>query len=105
MKRQLITYLSLVSLFVLAVMVPFAGAYDTYADCAACHGDFRAATYNSLAAAKSANPAWPGTSLALHNGHANSPTSIPPGMLNGNCNACHFGSSRVPVYTNLSSGT
>jgi len=102
MKKKWIAYVTLIALLVLAIMVPIAGAYDTYTDCAGCHGSFRATTYSSLAAAKGANPAWPGTSLAIHNGHANSPTANPPGMLNGNCNACHSGSSRTPVFMNFS---
>ncbi|MBI5675514.1 MAG: choice-of-anchor D domain-containing protein [Nitrospirae bacterium] len=104
MKKKLLTYGTFIAMLILALMVPFAGAYDTIGSCEGCHGGFRANTYSSLAAAKAANPAWPGTSLALHNGHANSSTGTPPGMLNGNCNACHFGSSRIPVYTYQSSG-
>jgi len=106
MKKKWIAYIAFITLLVFAIMVPVAGAYQTYSDgCVNCHGDFRTNTYNSLAAAKAYNPAWPGTTLALHNGHANSATGTPPGMLNGNCNACHFGSSRTPVYTYQSSGT
>ena len=105
MKKQLIVYFTMISLLVLAIMIPGAGAYETYsAGCEGCHGSFRANTYSSQAVAKAANPAWPGTSLALHNGHANASTATPPGMLNGNCNACHFGSSKTPVYTYQSSG-
>ncbi len=102
MTKQWITYLALISLFVLALMIPIAGAYPTYTDCANCHGAFTASPYNSLAAAKAANPAWPG---GLHNTHRDTSTQSPPGMLNGNCNACHYGSSRTPVYMYQSSGT
>lgn len=100
MKKKWIVFIAVLSFLVFATMATIAGAYQTYSDgCVNCHGDFRANTYNSLAGAKVANPAWPGTTLALHNGHANASTENPPGMLNGNCNACHFGGSRIPVYT------
>ena len=105
MTKQLITYLALISLFVLAVMVPIAGAYDTYTDCADCHGRFQSSHLQFACSSQGRESCMARHSLALHNGHANAPTSTPPGMLNGNCNACHYGASRIPVYTNLSSGT
>ena len=40
MKKQWITYLALISLFVLAIMVPIAGAFDNYAG--GCDGCFTA---------------------------------------------------------------
>ncbi len=105
MKKVYLTHISF-SIFVLLILAFFvssAAAYDTYsAGCAGCHGSFTSGTYSSLAAAKAANPAWPGT---LHDVHRNSSIQTTPGMLNGNCNACHFGASRTPVYTNQSNGT
>ncbi len=98
-KKQWIPFITLAALLILAIMVPVAGAYETYTDCASCHGNFTATPYSALAAAKAANPVWTG---GLHNTHRNSSTATPQGMLNSNCNACHSGTSRTPVFMNLS---
>ena len=102
MKKHWITYLALISLFVLAIMVPIAGAFDNYAGgCDGCHGAFPGtAPYVS----QHDGVAWknPGTgaNLNLHDGHRTY-------MLGGStspCNICHSGSSRTPVYLNSSAG-
>lgn len=93
---------SIFVLLVLAFLASNATAYETYSDCAICHGSFTSPTYSSLAAAKAASPAWRGK---LHDVHRYSSTQNPPGMLNLNCDACHFGTSRTPVYTSQSNGT
>lgn len=72
-----------------------ASAYEQYStnqadNCAACHGDFRAAGYVSNAD----GVAW-GTSL--HNGHRS-------GMLSSDCNTCHSASGTFPVRLNSSAG-
>ena len=100
MKKAINACFSIIFILTLAFLVSDAAAYETYTDCSNCHGGFTAASYSSLAAAKVANPAWSG---GLHNLHRNSSTQSPAGMLNGNCNACHFGTSRATVYMYQSS--
>ena len=68
-------------------------AYEVYSDgCNAqnCHGDFTASNYVS----NSDGQAW-GTSL--HNGHRSN-------MLSLDCDVCHTGSSRTPVFLATSNG-
>ncbi|MFQ5512446.1 MAG: hypothetical protein ACE5EO_11430 [Candidatus Krumholzibacteriia bacterium] len=70
-------------------------AYDQYSqnkdatNCRACHGDFRAGSYTSLADGQN----WGN----LHNLHRST-------MLNGDCNTCHSGASRFPVLLASSTG-
>lgn len=72
-----------------------AGAYTTYSvdgttgNCANCHGDFRGPNYTSPV-----DGAWGDD---LHTPHA----SV---MLGGECDACHSGTSRSPVFLGSSSG-
>ncbi|MEW5744226.1 MAG: choice-of-anchor D domain-containing protein [Nitrospirota bacterium] len=100
MRRMTLLYLAVIAFAVMVSWTAPAGAFEQYSsdgttgNCADCHGNFLAATYSSLAAAKASNPAWPGS---LHNVHRNGSTATPPGMLNNNCNACHSGASRSPV--------
>lgn len=81
---------------VLGAMTPRAGAYSQYGTssgqgyCAACHGDFRAATYTSLKGA--AGGTWTG---GLHDTHRDT-------MLSGDCTACHGSGPRFPVLTKSS---
>jgi hypothetical protein len=81
---------------VTAAILP-ASAYEQYStnqadNCAACHGDFRAAGYVSNAD----GVAWAG-GTSLHNGHRTT-------MLSGDCGTCHSGASRFPVSLKTSSG-
>jgi len=70
-------------------------AYERYSQnddatwCRACHGDFRADNYVSL----SDGQPWGN----LHEVHRST-------MLSGDCDACHIGSSRLPVYLDQSDG-
>ena len=95
MKKQRIAYVALISLLVLAVMVPVAGAFETYStnkstgNCADCHGNFRAAPYIS----NHDGVQW---ALGLHDAHRNN-------MLSGDCNVCHV-TARFPVSTFSSAG-
>jgi hypothetical protein len=57
--------------------------------CRACHGDFRADNYVSL----SDGQPWGN----LHEVHRST-------MLSGDCDTCHIGSSRLPVYLDQSTG-
>ena len=66
-------------------------AYETYADCAACHGDFRDSPYISLSDGQN----WGDD---LHDVHRNT-------MLSRDCDACHQPSGRTPVYLDFSTGT
>lgn len=71
------------------------GAYERYSQnddntwCRECHGDFRNSDYVSLVDGLP----WGN----LHNVHRST-------MLGGDCDACHIGSSRLPVYLNRSTG-
>ncbi|HXV35512.1 MAG TPA: hypothetical protein VEC18_00060 [Myxococcota bacterium] len=73
-----------------------ARAYDQYSvnkdatNCAACHGDFRAAPYISLANGES----WDSDLMEVH----------ATNMLNGDCLVCHGSGPRFPVMTNSSAG-
>jgi hypothetical protein len=73
-----------------------AGAYPQYSankdatNCRLCHGDFRAATYTSLADGGS----WPD---GLHITHRDV-------MLNGDCATCHSSGPRFPVTLGSSAG-
>lgn len=72
-----------------------AEGYDTYSqnddatNCRECHGDFRSANYISPSDGQN----WGN----LHNLHRTT-------MLAGDCNVCHIGSNRLPVYLNSSNG-
>ena len=102
MTKQWITYLALISLFVLAIMVPIAGAYDNYAGgCDGCHGGFLG---SSPYVSQHDGAAWKnpttGANMNLHDGHRTF-------MLGGSstiCNICHSAGSRTPVYLNSSTG-
>ncbi|RMF92421.1 MAG: choice-of-anchor D domain-containing protein, partial [Nitrospinota bacterium] len=65
-------------------------AFETYTGCADCHGSFRASPYTSLSDGQS----WGDD---LHDVHRRT-------MLGGDCNTCHTGSSRTPVFLNSSNG-
>jgi hypothetical protein len=90
MKKLSVVFLCITALAALAVWASEAEAFSTYANCVQCHGGFRTVPYSSLADGQS----W---GSGLHDTHRNT-------MLNGDCNACHFGSSRTPVYLNKSNG-
>jgi hypothetical protein len=83
-------------LVVLAIGAGTAQAYDQYTldkgatYCGACHGDFRNVDYTSLGD----GAAW---NSDLHDVHRNI-------MLNGDCDTCHSGSGRFPVYMDFSAG-
>ena len=81
--------LCLLALVALAFWVPSADAYPDYTGCGACHGDFRASNYVSLMDGQS----WGN----LHDLHRTT-------MLGGDCNVCHSGASRKPVYIASSAG-
>ncbi len=97
MRKKTIIYLWSIALVAWALWASGAEAYDKYTaskgafntNCAQCHGDFRA-PYNSLIDGQS----WGGN---LHDIHRNT-------MLNGDCNACHLGFSKTPVFLNSSNG-
>ncbi|HEY5998326.1 MAG TPA: hypothetical protein VI078_03385 [bacterium] len=101
MSRTLKGAAVLLGFLSLAGLAGTAGAYQTYTDCAPCHGAFLNTPYTSLASAK-AGATWPG---GLHDTHRNGATGSPPGMLNSNCSACHSGASRTPVQIGISDGT
>jgi hypothetical protein len=58
-------------------------------NCAECHGNFRAPAYISLTDGLN----WGN----IHDLHRNT-------MLSGDCNTCHYGATRFPVYTEHSNG-
>jgi len=80
----------------LALLPGLAEAYDRWSinddatNCGECHGDFRAGGYVS----ESDGDPW---GASLHDAHRNT-------MLDGDCNACHSGNPRFPVFLNLSNG-
>ncbi len=67
-----------------------ANAYDDYSGCEPCHGEFWATPYISL----TDGAPFPG---GLHGLHRLT-------MLNYDCNTCHSGGGRSPVYLNSSAG-
>ncbi|UCH80190.1 MAG: putative metal-binding motif-containing protein [Nitrospiraceae bacterium] len=95
MKKSIIMSLYVIVAMTLLYCVPEAGAWinyddDGYGGCKECHGDFRQSPYNSLAD----NASWGDD---LHDIHRRN-------MLGGDCNTCHSGSSRYPVYLDSSNG-
>lgn len=102
MDKTLKGMIAVLGLLVLVVVAPAVEANQTYTGCIGCHGDFRAAPYSSLASAKAGSASWPG---GLHDVHRNGAAATTPGMLNGNCNACHSGPSRTPVLIGVSDAT
>ncbi len=82
-------FVCLMALAAVAAWTPDAAAYNDYSGCAVCHGDFRASNYVSLMDGQS----WGN----LHDVHRTS-------MLSSDCSACHSGTSRLPVYINVSTG-
>jgi hypothetical protein len=91
MKRVTIVSLCMIALAAFAVWASDAMAYDTYsAGCVDCHGSFLASPYTSLADKQS----W---GSSLHEVHRTT-------MLGRDCNTCHYGSGRTPVYLNMSNG-
>lgn len=101
MSRQIaLIRLALLTTILLAVWVSTASAYETYAsggispnrngNCAECHGDFLASPYTSAADGAS----WGDD---LHDVHRLT-------MLSGDCDACHTGPDRLPVFLGSSDG-
>lgn len=90
MKKSMIMSVCLIAVMTLFYWASEAGAYDTYDGCANCHGDFRARSYTPP------NPDKQQWTRGLHNVHED--------MLNKDCETCHSGSSRTPVYINSSAG-
>lgn len=100
MIRHRLALLSIRSLLCLALLAIFDGgraiAYEQYSvnkdatNCAACHGDFRAAPYTSLANGES----WESDLMEIH----------ATNMLNGDCLVCHGSGPRFPVMTSSSAG-
>ncbi len=92
MKKSVITSLCVIVAMTLLYWVPGADGYEKYDGCKGCHGDFRDKPYT----AKSDGVNW---ESSLHDVHRND-------MLNGDCDACHFGTSTSfkPVNINLSIG-
>ncbi|MBI5056440.1 MAG: putative metal-binding motif-containing protein [Nitrospirae bacterium] len=98
MKKASIVSLCIAALAALFLWASNAGAYETYTaskgalntNCAQCHGDYRTAPYNS----QSDGQSWGGN---LHDIHRYN-------MLSSNCEACHSGSSRYPVFIGTSAG-
>jgi hypothetical protein len=109
MKKHWITYLALISLFVLAFMVPIAGAFDNYAGgCDACHGSFPSGPTPYVS--QHDGVAWknPSTNanLNLHDGHRY--YMLGSATFGGSnttaCYVCHASSGRTPVVLNSSTG-
>jgi len=90
MKKTSILTIYIITLAALAVWASDVSAYSTYSSCSQCHGGFRTVPYKSLADGQT----W---ASGLHDTHRNT-------MLSGDCNTCHFGTGRTPVYTNQSNG-
>jgi hypothetical protein len=90
MKKLLIMSLCIMVTIALLYWAPKAGAYQTYAGCSDCHGDFRARSYTPP------NPDKQQWTRGLHDVHED--------MLNKDCDTCHSDSSRNPVYINDSVG-
>ncbi|UCH46181.1 MAG: hypothetical protein JSV11_05640, partial [Nitrospiraceae bacterium] len=90
MKKTMIMSLCVIVVMALLYWAPEAGAHQTYSGCANCHGDFRAKSYTPQ------NPEKQEWSRGLHDVHED--------MLNGDCNACHSGSSKNTVNINNSDG-
>ena len=100
LKSKVLIHIALLTSLLLAVWTSAASAYDTYAsggtspnrtgNCAACHGDYRASPYISLADGGN----WVD---GLHDVHRNT-------MLGGDCATCHTGANRIPTFLGLSDG-
>jgi len=80
-----------------AVSAPGVDAYDTYDGCNTCHGNFNASSYVDVDGQSWGN---------LHDLHRSRGAFIATGMLNTStdCNVCHSGSSRTPVFIARSTG-
>lgn len=90
MRKVSISSICIIILAALAVWASEVSAFSTYTSCSQCHGGFRTVPYKSLADGQS----W---ASGLHDTHRTT-------MLSGDCNACHFGTGRTPVYINKSNG-
>ena len=86
---------SVIAIGIAAVWIPGVEAYDTYSEndnatnCRFCHGDFRSSNYISPVDGQN----WGN----LHNIHRST-------MLAGDCDVCHIGNDRLPVYLDRSDG-
>ena len=90
MRKASILTIYIITLAALAVWVSDVSAYSTYSSCSVCHGGFRTVPYKSLADGQT----W---ASGLHDTHRTT-------MLSGDCNACHYGTGRTPVYLKMSNG-
>ncbi len=105
MKRALIAQISILVVLAIAVLASNAGAFDTYSsnggstgNCADCHGAFSSGPNPYLS--QHDGVAWrngSGMSVNIHDGHRTF-------MLKSDCNVCHMGTARTPVYTYQSNG-
>ncbi|MCL5022361.1 MAG: choice-of-anchor D domain-containing protein [Nitrospirae bacterium] len=106
MKKALIAHVSILTFLALVLLSVNAGAFPTYSssggstgNCANCHGAFASGPTPYVSQHDGVawkNPAT-GANLSIHDGHRTY-------MLNSDCNVCHTGSSRTPVYLGSSNG-
>ena len=93
MKAYNIPFVGMAAVLLTVLWASPASAFQTYSidgstgNCASCHGDFRAASYQSRTAADSVN--W---GMDLESGHG--------AAYNIGCAECHSPSGRSPVYLN-----
>ena len=86
---------ALIAIGIMIFGIPGAKGYDKYSqndnstNCRECHGDFRSSNYISPVDGQN----WGN----LHNIHRST-------MLSGDCDVCHIGSDRLPVFLNSSDG-
>ena len=86
---------TVIVLGIVIIGIPGAEGYDKYSqdddstNCRACHGDFRSDDYISPVDGMN----WGN----LHNIHRNT-------MLSGDCDVCHIGNDKLPVFLNSSDG-
>jgi hypothetical protein len=94
-SRSFILHTAAALLAIAGFVVAVGNAYESYSQndnntwCRECHGDFRSNNYVSL----SDGQPWGN----LHDVHRFT-------MLSGDCDACHIGSDRLPVYLDQSDG-
>jgi hypothetical protein len=89
MRKKSVSILYCITLIAIAFWAFDVRADQTYNNCIGCHGDFQANPYFSLKDGQT----W---ADSLHNVHQS--------KVNKNCNFCHFGTSKTPVYLNKSNG-